>query len=208
MLIIWLLSLQFSVTVGHSPSLGRSIFLAAQQQRDMFANKADTVSPRLPASREGRREGGDSVVCPKPCLAGTLEAWTVFVCTQPRHLHAFLMTISIFSITQEMKTPRVVPRALLLSLSCSKQGVIWHCPHCHLRSGHDEGTSMSENIASHALIKLCHFKSDFLPFYCFDNKVMPWRRHMLPWAGKCVKQVCSILPVEWAISGILLSHVY
>lgn len=56
MLIIWLLYLQFSVTVGHSPSLGRSVFLEAQQRRDMFANKADTVSLRLLASQKGRRE--------------------------------------------------------------------------------------------------------------------------------------------------------
>lgn len=89
----------------------------------MFANKADTVSPRHPGKADGREEV-TTWVCPKPCLAGTLEAWVVFVCAQPQPLHAFLMAISVFSITQEMKTPRVVPRALLLSLSCSKQGVI------------------------------------------------------------------------------------
>lgn len=56
MLIIWLLYLQFSVTVGHSPSLGRSVFLEARRQRDMFANKADTVSLRLLESQKGQQE--------------------------------------------------------------------------------------------------------------------------------------------------------
>lgn len=44
MLIIWLPFLQFSVTVGHGPSLGENVFLEAQERRDMFANKADTIS--------------------------------------------------------------------------------------------------------------------------------------------------------------------
>lgn len=74
------------MTVGHSPSLGRSIFLAAQQRRDMFANKADTVfSPAPPwHPGKGRREGGDKAVCPKLCLAGTLEgSGRVCVCPAP-----------------------------------------------------------------------------------------------------------------------------
>ena len=36
--------MQFSVTVGRSPSLGENVFLETQKRRDMFANKADTIS--------------------------------------------------------------------------------------------------------------------------------------------------------------------
>lgn len=57
--------------------------------------------PGIPG--KAQQEGGDNVGCPKLCLAGTLEGWPVFVCPQPQHFHAFLMAISVFSITQEMR---------------------------------------------------------------------------------------------------------
>lgn len=100
MLIIWLLYLRCSVTVGHSPSLGRSVFLAARRQRDMFANKADTVSLRLLESQEGQREV--TTCSARARAAGTLSYWPC-LCIQRWYLNAFLMTISIFSITQQIK---------------------------------------------------------------------------------------------------------
>lgn len=68
------------MTVGHSPSLGRSVFLAAQPRRDMFANKADTLfspAPRIPE----RPTGGNDCVLYQTALCRDVELLTVFMYT-------------------------------------------------------------------------------------------------------------------------------